>query len=56
MKKPDVFRRTLERVLPWFDADRYEREREATARVIAHADRIMAEVLRVEQVIRSHRR
>lgn len=58
MVRPDAFRRFLERVLPWFDKDQYEREREAAARqvemsrqAIALTRRQLAEVRRVERHI-----
>lgn len=58
----DRFRRFLERTLPWFDKDEYERQRYAAARQIEMSNRAvaltrrqLAEVRRVEHHIQSHR-
>lgn len=62
MSERDWFRRFLERVLPWFDPVQHERELIATARelelsrqALARTNRQLAEVRRVEHVIRKSR-
>jgi hypothetical protein len=55
MPERDFFRRLIEWALPWFDPDRHQRELLTTQRVLTRAERVMAEVQRVEHVIRGVR-
>lgn len=60
MRRRDPFRRFLERVLPWFDRVQYERDQaridrelELSRQAVARSRRIIAEVRRVEHVVRN---
>jgi hypothetical protein len=52
MVERDWFRRFLERVLPWFDPDRYQRERASRARVLSRAERVIAAYEHFDQMVR----
>lgn len=46
MDRPDLFRRLLERVLPWFNRDEYEREQAAIAHNLELSRRAVTETHR----------
>ncbi len=52
MTERDWFRRFLERILPWFDPERYDRERASAARVVSRAERVIAAYERFDSVVR----
>jgi hypothetical protein len=52
MPDRDLFRRLLERVLPWLDPAEYDRERERSRRIVDRANRLIAAYERFDQVLR----